>query len=240
MFFTHLPPIVILLIGMLGSIWLRKLTVVGALVGGVIGFLLYWGAGYTGLILMALFFVLGTIATTWYRSEKVNKRLSSQSDSRRTAAQVLANAGTAGLLALLSILHPEGATLYLLAIATVFSSATADTLSSELGNVYGKRFYHVLTLKSDTKGLDGVISLEGTIAGILGSVIIATVYSLCEGFHTLHFIVLIVAGTLGNFMDSLLGATLERKGILGNNAVNFLNTLFAALVAVLLYFISKG
>ncbi|MFP9180966.1 hypothetical protein ACLI2M_15835, partial [Enterococcus faecalis] len=63
MLLTHLPPIAILLLGMLGSIWLQKLTVAAAITGGFIGFLLYWGTGYTGLLLMALFFVLGTIAT---------------------------------------------------------------------------------------------------------------------------------------------------------------------------------
>ena len=37
-----------------------------------------------------------------------------------------------------------------------------------------------------------------------------------------------IAATL---LDSLLGATLERKRRLGNNAVNFLSTLFAAAIA---------
>jgi uncharacterized membrane protein len=42
---------------------------------------------------------------------------------------------------------------------------------------------------------------------------------------------LLVAGTAGNLADSVLGATLERRGVLDNNTVNFLNTLTGALVA---------
>jgi uncharacterized membrane protein len=33
------------------------------------------------------------------------------------------------------------------------------------------------------------------------------------------------------FADSLLGATLERRGFLGNNVVNFASTAIAALIA---------
>jgi uncharacterized membrane protein len=53
----------------------------------------------------------------------------------------------------------------------------------------------------------------------------------------LNLIWIIIAGTAGNLSDSVLGALLERKNIIGNNAVNFLNTFIAALVALLFYFI---
>lgn len=39
------------------------------------------------------------------------------------------------------------------------------------------------------------------------------------------------AGILGMIADSFLGATLERRGIMGNNAVNFSSTAIAALTA---------
>jgi uncharacterized membrane protein len=39
------------------------------------------------------------------------------------------------------------------------------------------------------------------------------------------------AGVVGAMADSLLGATLERRGLLDNEAVNFLATLTAAWLA---------
>ena len=39
-----------------------------------------------------------------------------------------------------------------------------------------------------------------------------------------------LAGILGTFFDSLLGATIERRGLIGNNTVNFLSTLAAAAI----------
>jgi uncharacterized protein (TIGR00297 family) len=115
-------------------------------------------------------------------------------------------------------------------LAGSFAAATADTLASELGNVYGRRYYNILTLKPDTRGLNGVVSLEGTALGLAGTAVLAAAYCLAAGWGP-AFGWLLVAGTAGNLADSLLGATLERRGTLSNNAVNFLNTLTGALVA---------
>jgi uncharacterized protein (TIGR00297 family) len=117
-------------------------------------------------------------------------------------------------------------------IAGSFSAATADTLSSELGNLYGKNYYNIINFKKDRQGLDGVISLEGTLCGVGGSILIAFVYSLSTNF-SFDFIAIIIAGTIGNIADSVLGATLERKKLLNNNAVNFINTAVGAAVTLL-------
>ena len=92
---------------------------------------------------------------------------------------------------------------------------------------------NILTLKPDTKGLDGVVSIEGTLAGLAGSVLIALIYCLGFGWGIFALLV-IISGTAGNLFDSLIGAGLERRGYIGNDLVNFLNTVFAALAAYLL------
>jgi len=81
--------------------------------------------------------------------------------------------------------------------------------------------------------MDGVISLEGTLIGIVGSCIIAGIYALGWGWNDSFFFI-VFAGTVGNLTDSVLGAVLERKGKIGNDVVNFLNTLAAMLVMLLL------
>jgi uncharacterized protein (TIGR00297 family) len=210
-----------------------KLTLAASVTGSFIAFLIYLGAGLAGVILLAVFFILGTAATSYKKDYKLAMRLAETHGGRRTMNQVLANGGVGAILALLSILIDYTGTVLQVMIAGSLASATGDTLSSELGNVYGRNFYNILSFRKDERGLDGVISLEGTLFGIFGSVIIALVYSIAYGWSFAFFVILI-AGVAGNLFDSVLGALFERQGWLGNDAVNFMNTAFAALIAFLL------
>ncbi|UOR07487.1 DUF92 domain-containing protein [Hymenobacter aerilatus] len=224
--------------GMLYSVRAGKLTPAAALVGGLLGALIYLGGGFGGLSMLAAFFVLGSAASGWQLAEKRRLGVAEENKGRRTAGQVVANAGVAALAGVGTWLFPTQATTLQLLLAGSFAAATADTLASELGNVYGRRYYNILTLRPDTRGLNGVVSLEGTLCGVAGSALIAGLYSLSFGWGK-EFGWLVLAGTIGNLTDSVLGATLERQQRLSNNAVNFLNTLVGALVAGLCYWAAR-
>jgi uncharacterized protein (TIGR00297 family) len=226
--------VILLFVGVVESIRHRKLTPVAAIAGGIIGFCIFMGAGWTGFVMLAIFFLAGTLATGWKRKQKTAMGMMQERGGQRKPGQVLANAGAAGALGLLSLFLPQHKDLLSLMIAATFSSALADTLSSELGSLYGKKFYNILSFQKDQKGLDGVVSLEGTLIGLAGSCIIAIIYSMGFGWDG-RFFILLLAGTLGNISDSVLGAALERHHKLGNDAVNFFNTLIAALVAGVLF-----
>ncbi|PTQ94821.1 uncharacterized protein (TIGR00297 family) [Mucilaginibacter yixingensis] len=234
MFSAHYLIYLLLAAGVYLSIRAHKLTVAGALTGGVVGLLVFEGGGYAGLAMLALFFIAGSAATKLGVHNKETIGAAEERDGSRTAGQVLANGGVAALLGLACLLIPNYAPLFMLMMAGSLASALADTLSSELGMLYGRRTFNVLTLKPDQRGQNGVISLEGTLIGIAGAALIAAVYSLAYGWN-INFIWIIIAGFAGNLMDSVLGALLERKGLIGNNLVNFLNTLAAALICWLLH-----
>jgi len=216
--------------GMAYSVRGRKLTGLAAAVGGVLGLAIFAGAGWAGLGLLVLFFGLGTGASAWRVADKRRLGLAEANKGRRTTGQVLANAGVAAALGLVAWRYPAAAPLARLMLAGSLGAATADTLSSELGNVYGRRYYNILTFRPDTRGENGVVSLEGTLLGLAGNAVVTSFYCLCFGWSA-AFGWLLLAGTAGNLLDSVLGATLERRGVLGNDAVNTLNTLAGALVA---------
>lgn len=227
-FFFHVAPVLLLLgLGMGYSLRARKLTPTGAWLGGGLGLVIFLGTGYVGLVMLGLFFGLGTAASAWRVADKRQLGLAEENCGRRTAGQVVANAGVAGGLALLSWLFPAFAPLTILMLAGSFAAATADTLASELGNIYGSRYVNILTLRPDKRGENGVVSVEGTLLGVAGSGVVAVAYCLGYGWGP-WFWELIMAGTVGNLADSLLGATLERRGLLSNNVVNLLNTLAGA------------
>jgi len=229
---VYLLPI-ILFAGVILSVKARKLTLAGALTAALLGIFLYLGAGYDGILMAAALFLLASLATSWKMNVKEALGAAEKNKGQRTAGQVFANAGTAGFLGLLCFFYPLKIDLFRLMMAASLASAAADTISSELGTVYGKNFYNIISLKKDQKGLDGVISLEGTLFGLAASLIIAAVYAFSFGWN-INFWWIIIAGTIGNLADSVLGATLERKHFLSNNAVNFLNTAIAAGAALAL------
>lgn len=224
----------IILAGIILSIVLKKLTVIAALTGGIIALLLLLATGYGGVVLMATFFIVGTAATSWQIEYKRKLQLAEENKGRRTTMQVLANAGVAGILSLFILLKLADTQLFYTMIAASFAAATSDTLSSEMGNIYGRSFYNIVTFKKDEKGLDGVVSFEGLMFGVLGSTIIALIAQPFLDSNWKETLIIAIAGVAGNLFDSILGAIAERKNIIGNNTVNFLNTLIAALIAALL------
>lgn len=224
---------IIVLTGMLLSVLLKKLTLPAALAGAVLSVCIFMGSGYCGIVMMTVFFLTGVLVTSWKLDIKQQNGLAEINKGRRTAGQVFANAGLPAILGIIAWRCPAGKIDTALLIAACFASATADTVSSELGNVYGRRYYNILTLKRSVRGLNGVISTEGVLLGIVGSLLIALVYSVAFGWPV-NTGIIVVAGTAGNFADSVLGASLERKKYLNNNAVNFLNTCIAALTAFVL------
>jgi uncharacterized protein (TIGR00297 family) len=222
----QITEIVVYVILLLGGVWsyaAAKLTFLGSVTGAIIGFIVFKGGSFPCFIMLTFFFIVGSAATKWQGGKKTLMNAADTHKGRRTAAQVLANGGVAALLSLLAWLQPEYLSLAQLMIAGSFAATTADTLSSELGTVYGHRFYNIVTLKKDTRGLDGVVSFEGTLIGIIGAAAIAAIYALGFGWNG-HFAMIILAGFTGNVVDSILGAWLERKGLISNNVVNFLNT----------------
>jgi uncharacterized protein (TIGR00297 family) len=224
----------LLLIAVIVTTKTRKLSNLGGVAAAIVATCIYIGTGFNGISLLALFFVLGVAATRWKRDEKRHIKVVEEHQEERNAKQVLANGGVAALLGIACTVFPEFEFVFYLMLACSLSAATADTLSSELGMVYGKRFYNILSWKADTRGENGVISIEGTLIGIAGSVLIAVLYAATSEWNIYTMMIVIVAGTIGNIADSILGATLERHNMIGNNAVNALNTFIAALVGALL------
>jgi len=227
----HTPDLLILLalaVCAAASAYWKKLTPAAALTGIIIGECIYSGDGYRGLLDLALFFALGTAATAWKKTEKLAIKGNAAHQPTRNTGQVIANGGVAAILGILAFLYPLHRDLYTLMLAASLSSATGDTLSSELGMLYGRNHIDILTGKPGERGADGVISLEGLLIGLIGSAIIAMA-SLPSSWKS--FSIITLAGLLGNLADSLLGATLEREGRLSNDVVNFCNTGIAALCA---------
>ena len=115
------------------------------------------------------------------------------------------------------------------------ATATADTLASEIG-VLDTHPRLITTLQKVDPGTNGAVSVLGTATGIFGAAIIGiSAYFLGILENPLSAILVsIVSGTIGCFMDSILGALFENQGLLTNEHVNLIATIVGAIVAILL------
>ncbi|MFT5832913.1 MAG: hypothetical protein ACI97N_000535 [Cognaticolwellia sp.] len=212
------------------SIYLKKVTISGGVTGMVVSFFILYNS-WENFLLFGLFFVLGSIATKWQFERKQKLGLSQENEGIRSWIHAVANGGIPAIFSLLAICFPNNQYFTYAATAAI-ASALSDTLSSELGNLYGKRYFDILTLKKGRRGDDGVISFEGTIVGLLGSFLIALLFAILTD-NFLIILPIAIAGFIGNISDSYLGATIQRKGYIDNHLVNFINTFIAAILVIL-------
>lgn len=195
---------------------------------------------HTALLPVLAVFLLTWAATRLGRETKESLGTAERKHGR-TAAQVAANLGVAALLcdgmaqSWLAgnrwLSHSAPAMLFAAGLAALAESA-ADTVSSELGQVIGGQPRMITTLRKVDAGTDGAISLAGTLAGVAAAVIVALAGSMALNGGPAMFWISCAGGVFGLFFDSVLGATLERRGWLNNDAVNFLSSGSASIFAL--------
>ncbi|RYG52095.1 MAG: DUF92 domain-containing protein, partial [Chitinophagaceae bacterium] len=108
--------LVALVMASLASWLFGKLTSAGAIWGAFIAFFLLAGCEPPGVMLLAGFFVSGIFASGW-RKERKTQLVTQPEQGPRTAGQVLANGGIAGICGLLALNFPEEIDLFTLLAA---------------------------------------------------------------------------------------------------------------------------
>jgi uncharacterized protein (TIGR00297 family) len=121
-----------------------------------------------------------------------------------------------------------------LVLVTALTAGGSDTVASEIGKAWGRRTFLVVGLRPVAPGTSGAVSLEGTLAGLVSALALAALAA-ALGLVEPRFVWVATAGaTIGAFVESALGATLEGPGIVNNDLLNFVNTAVASAAAVAL------
>ena len=208
---------------------LRGVSIRGAAAGFLVTTVLFIAAGPAMFGTVLLVFVLTLGATRFGRRKKLSLAIAEKSYGR-DAAQVLANVGVAATAAALAQLAPWRMALVAGSIAAL-AEAVCDTVSSETGKALSGTARMITTWRRVPAGSDGAVSLAGTLLGVLAAALVTLEAVGTRLLNPRAATIAGIAGILGMIVDSLLGATLERRGLLTNNTVNLAATAFSATLA---------
>ena len=220
----------VILLFILGFITYRRqsLDLFGSAVMIIMGIIIIFSAGANWLFLIVLFLIMSLLAT---RYSKKYKRSLGQFEGRRTSKNVISNGVVACFMAAFGGYYSPFVGGFIGAIAT----ATADTLASEIG-VLDQNPRLITTFQKVDPGTNGAVSTLGTAIGIVGAAVIgiAAYFLGILPNPLIAIVVSIFSGTVGCFMDSILGALFENRGLITNEHVNLIATIVGAIVGILL------
>jgi uncharacterized protein (TIGR00297 family) len=225
------PAALVTLVFALAARLLRGVSRSGAIAGAAVSFILYLCVGPGAFVVLISVFLLATVATRFgYAGKRAHG--TAEKSGGRTASQVLANLGVAAVAAVFFGVwhHP----VVLIAMSAALAEAAADTVSSECGQALREKARLITTWQTVPAGTDGGITLAGTLAGVAAAFVVCAV-CVSVGLISPNAALLVwISGVLGMVFDSVLGASLERRRVLNNDTVNFLSTVAAALLVVVL------
>jgi uncharacterized protein (TIGR00297 family) len=195
------------------------LTTAGAIAAAAVGGTVFAATGLPGGILLASFFLSGSVLTYWGNGERGtgNGGTTTGNGERgtgnsawksvrgRTARQVIANGGWAAVGAAMVGL---GSSSGWAVLAGALAAAQGDTWATEIG-ARSRRLPRLLTTWREVPaGTSGGITLLGSAAGVTGAAGIG-VLGMVLGLPVAVGVAATMAGTLGLFSDSVLGASAQ-------------------------------
>ena len=214
--------------------------------GAVAAFFMALFIGFHGgavlLFLLLIFLFSSFLATKYKFAYKEERGIQEGLKGERGWVNVLANGGVPVMVLLLKdggpllktgFLHSE---LVLALFVASVAAAASDTLASEMGMV-SEKVYLITDLKRVEPGVNGGVSLYGEIWAFIGSFYtfsVAQVTLYIFAAESVLPVPIFMIGVLIGFMscqiDSLLGATFERRGLMGKSMVNFTSILISIVV----------
>ncbi|MDK2890921.1 MAG: hypothetical protein PWR21_1553 [Methanoculleus sp.] len=211
---------------------LRVADVSGLFSAAMIGIILIVFADIRWFLIMLTFFIIGAGATRYRYAEKEQLGVAQEHGGVRGYFNVFANGLVATAAAILYGITGQAA--FVALFMGSVASAAADTAASEIG-VTGKTPYLITTLKQVPRGTNGGVTLRGEAASIVAAVLVAGVAWAMGVADPRMVAVTVAAGFIGTNVDSLVGATLENSGRIGNSGTNLVATFSGGVSGMLIY-----
>ena len=180
----------------------------------LISSLLIWNDGLAALIVLFSMYASSSLLTHYKQvyKESITSNIL-QKKGPRDFVQAICNLGIAfGCFLFFKFTNDVT---FILAMLSSVAASNADSWASEIGILSKSKPRLITTFNYCTPGISGGITLLGTLAGFAGSAFIAFIsvllspWLLNEKGSIGLFLLVFISGSLGVFMDSFLGATVQ-------------------------------
>ncbi|HJJ42306.1 MAG TPA: DUF92 domain-containing protein, partial [Methanocorpusculum sp.] len=209
----------------------KTIDISGVFASVLFGIILIIFANVMWFFVVLMFFIAGSIFTKYKYDKKRRMGVEQRKSGRRGYKNAFANVGVAVAASILYGISGGNVIFSALFVGSL-ATATADTLASEIGVTSSKPPRMITNFKVCRPGTNGGVTLAGEAASLIGSFVISAA-SFMMGICPLYVAVICVfIGFIGNNLDSLYGALIENKGIIGNSGTNLLATLSGGLAAL--------
>lgn len=211
----------------------KILTPMGLAHAWVLGTVTWGILGWPGFTLVMFYLVAGSGITFVGMEEKEAAGIAEERSGQRGPGNLWGSALTGTVCAITSVFIPTLLPLLKLGFVASFATKLSDTSASEVGKAYGKRTFLITTFKPVPRGTEGAVSLEGTLAGLIGSLILATVGYGLGLIQPIGILWCAIAAFIATNIESILGATIEDKiPLYPHHTINIINTTIGALMAM--------
>lgn len=223
----------------IGAYWAKAADSDAVLSETIVCLLVILFGGLTWFMLLLAFYLLGGGFTRYGYAHKAKLGIAQSHGGVRGYKNVYSNSLVPLALAVCFGIYRNEVFSEIFVFAFIASVATAagDTLASEIGETSRSKPRMITTLKETEPGVDGGVTPLGEAASLAGALVIGLLAMVTGMTGAFGIAVGVIGGLLGTNFDSLLGATLQRRGILSNNGVNLVATGFGALVGAVLWYI---
>ena len=205
----------------------------GAVLSFVICFVIGTLAHWSWFILLLIFVAGSYLATLLGFRYKIYIGVQEGTKGMRSETNVISNGSIPSLVAIMyffEIINVEEA---IIGFTTSLAVAAADTIASEIGVLGGEAVLITSPSKRVPPGTNGGITVIGTVSALLASICMTFISLIVifavdfgkfsEVFGMIFVIIPVILGFVGCQIDSVLGATLENRGIIGKGGVNFVS-----------------
>ena len=208
----------------------------GWISAGILGTILWGCLSWQGWISVVIYLIFGSLVTKIGYKFKKEKGVAEKRGGRRGPENVFGSAATGLFFAIMAKLNLGDLVLLKIGFAASFAAKLADTFGSEIGKRYGVKTYLITSFKMVDRGTEGGISIEGTIASLLGSIFMSFV-TLCLSIisSNYQFIIVSISGFLATISESIIGAKYQTKYKLSNEMVNAIQTSISSVLAIFFF-----